>query len=175
MTEPDPLALAVMVAYCGWDPTASVTATEILDGNGTALLTLPSLYVTAVTSVAVTDEYGSAFTYASTDVPASIGVGASVVVGWSENGCLIYNGSGGYWPVGSRNVVVTYASGYPGIPDDLAAALASVSKRTTSPVFGASSQRMGTAGVTFGPAIASGGLLMIEQMVFDRYRLPRSA
>lgn len=170
MTEPDPLAVAAMVAYCGWDPTTPVIgAVAALDGNGTRFLSLPSLHVTAVTSVSVTDLWGTVTT------PT---VGPGLDVGWSPNGCLTWNGwdNCGTWPVGQGNVVVTYDSGYDdGPPDDLVAALVSLSKRTTSPVFGATSRRMGSAGVSFGQQVSSGDLLAVERMVFDRYRIPRAS
>lgn len=165
MTEPDPLAVGALVAYCGWDPTTSVTETVLLDGNGTRLLALPSLFVTAVTAVSVTDRWGTVTT-------PTIGPGTEV--GWSVNGCLTWNGVGG-WPEGQQNIAVTYTGGYDFMPDDLEAALASISNRTTSPVFGATSRRMGATSIGFGAQVSSGDLLMVERMVLDRYRIPRAA
>lgn len=165
MTEPDPLAVGAMVAYCGWDPSTSVTGTVRLDGNGTRLLALPSLYVTAVTAVSVTDQWGTVTT-------PTIGPGTEI--GWSANGCLTWNGVGG-WPEGQQNVAVTYTGGYDMLPDDLDAAVASLSKRTSAATFGATSRRMGTAAVNFGAEVSSGDFLNVERMVFDRYRLPRVA
>lgn len=172
MTEPDPLAVAVMVAYCGWDPTILLTdAVATLDGTGASILGLPTLHLTGVSSVAVTDGWGNATTYLAADVPATVGPG-SANVGWSDNGCLVWRACG-VWPEGQGNIVVTYSGGYDDIPEDLTAALNSVGKRTGSALLGASSRRMGTAGVTFGTAISAGDLLMVEKMVFDRYRIPR--
>ena len=165
MADPDPLAIGAMVAYCGWDPTASVTSTVALDGNGTRVLALPCLHVTAVTTITVTDQWGTVTT------PT---IGPALDVGWSENGCLTWNGLCG-WPIGQRNIVITYTGGYDDIPDDLEAALESVANRTTSTAFGATSRRLGSASISFGAQVSSGDLLMIERMVFDRYRIPRSA
>src|SRR5512146_3336226 len=122
MTAPNPLAQAVMVAYCGWDPTTPVTETVLLDGNGSQLLTLPSLYVTAVSAVAITNADGSV------DTP-SIGFGASLIcnVGWKINGELWRNDN--YWPQGQQNVSVTYSGGYSGPPDDVVAVLDSLTTR----------------------------------------------
>lgn len=167
MTSPDPLASAAMVAYCGWDPTVPVTETVLLDGNGTRLIALPSLHVTALTAITVTDQWGTVTT-------PTLGPGNQV--GWSVNGCLTWNDwcyPG--WPIGQGNIAVTYSGGYDPTPDDLAAALASLGKRTSAPTFGATSRRMGTAAVSFGSQVSSGDFLMVEQMVFDRYRLPRVA
>lgn len=176
MTAPpiDPLAQAVMVAYCGWDPTTPVTdETVLLDGNGTPLLLLPCLNVTDVSAVTVTPYYGD---------PVVAAIGPAGDVGWKPNGELIWQSSGvwpwrwgGVWPEGSQNVAVTYSGGYPdeGTPDDLLAALQSLSRRTASTM--PASRRMGTAAVAYGKQIADGGLLTVEQMVLDRYRLPRVA
>lgn len=172
MTVTDPLALATMVAYCGWDPTEVVDDQEIkLDGNGTALLTLPSLYVTDVSAVQILRRDSQV-----TD--AAIGPGEEV--DWSENGTLTWSGCGPWpvgtaWPEGKRNVLVTYSGGYQALPADLAAALASLTKRVSGPLFGMAGTRMGTAAVTFGQQMAAGGLLMVEEMVFDKYRIVRSA
>lgn len=174
----DPLAQAAVVAYCGWDPTVQVTdQTVLLDGNGTSLLVLPSLHVTGVSAVTFTDQWGSttARTVAPTATPA-VGDAPTADVGWSENGCLIWNGCDyGGWPVGQRNIAVIYSGGYASIPADIQAVLDSISRRTGGPNLGAVSTRMGTAAVTFGQQLASGGLLLVETMVLDRYRIPRVA
>lgn len=165
----DPLAQAVMVAYCGWDPTEAVTETTVqLDGNGTRLLTLPSLYVTGVAAVTITDRWGTVHAL-------TVGPG-DTDVGWSQNGCLTYKGCefGGAWPIDQQNVTVTYSGGYESTPDDLDAALAKLSSRLST-VGGATSKRLGSAAFSYSPIVAAGGLLTVEQMVFDRYRLPRAA
>lgn len=159
----DPLAQAVMVAYCGWDPTAIVAdATELLDGDGSPVLFLPSLQVTDVTSVTITCADGSTWT------PT---VGPGMNVGWSANGTLTWN-CFGYWPVGQQNVSVVWSGGYTDEPADLDAALCSVSNRI--PRMGRTSSKLGSAAFTYAASVADGGLLLVEQMVFDRYRIPRA-
>lgn len=175
--NPDPLAVAVMVAYCGWNPLTPVTnVTAVLDGNDSQVIALPCLNVTAVTAVTVTASDGSSFS-------PTIGLGNQV--GWSTNGCLTWNWwvpndplvvgyfAGFNWPGGQQNIAVTYSGGYSRTPDDLAAALASVGNRLTS--MGRTSARLGQAAFTYGSVVGSGGLLLVEQMVFDKYRLPRVA
>lgn len=166
MTDPDPLAVAAMVSICGWDPTVQQTSTELLDGNGTPLLTVPSLHVTAVTSVRIL--------HGGDADPTDLTVGVGEDVGWSENGCFLRN-HGCYWPEGQRNVEIVYTGGYSPVPADLAAALASLGKRTGGPLLGITSRRMGTAAISHGAVIAEGDLLTVERMVFDRYRIPRAA
>lgn len=161
-----------MVAYCDWDPTTPVTETVNLDGNGTTLMPLPSLFVTAVTGVVVTDQYGNSYT-ATIDQPA---VPAGSDVGWSQNGLLEWHPwrDSRYptWPEGQQNIAVTYSGGYPTTPSDLDAALTHLSGRIPA-MTGATSKRLGSASVTVAQQIANGGLLLVEQMVFDRYRLPK--
>lgn len=172
----DPLAQAVMVAYCGWDPTLLVAnETATLDGNGTPVITLPSLHVTAVTQVTVTDHAGTLHTYQSTDTPATIGPGPTNVA-WSENGVLTCKDPtlGRVWPQDDGNITVTYNGGYSITPDDLQAALDHLTARVPQ-MTGATTRKLGSATITVAQQIANGGLLLIEQMVLDRYRLPRAA
>lgn len=164
MTEPDPLAMAAVVAYCGWDPMAAVQdETVLLDGNGTRLLTLPSLHVTAVSAVVVTQ-------FQTDPLTATIGYGLDV--DWKQNGCLIWSGCG-VWPVGSRNVAVTYSGGYAVAPHDLVAAVNNLSGRLGN--MGHTGARLGSASINYSHVIQSGGLLAVEQMVFDRYRIMKAA
>lgn len=173
----DPLALATMVAYCGWDPTLVVANEPItLDGNGLRMLTLPSLYVTGVSSVVVTDQSGGTHTYLSTDTPATIGPG-NTLIGWSENGTLI-NGDpalAGAWPLDTRNVVVTYSGGYSAIPAELQAVLDSLTARMPTAKAGLTAKRMGLSSFNYAASIAAGGLLTVEQMVLDRFRIVKAA
>lgn len=159
-----------MVAYCGWDPTAVVTdGTVVLDGNGTALAFLPSLHVTGVSALTVTLDDGSTY-------DALIGAGLDVM--WGENGTLQWLPSSlalSAFPDALANVSVTYSGGYAEIPADLAAALASVSARIPTMQTGMSTAKIGTAVITRAASIAQGALLLVEQMVFDRYRILKAA
>lgn len=160
-----------MVAYCGWDPTVVVTNEVVkLDGTGTALAFLPSLHVTDVSAVTV--DYWDGSPYA-----AQIGEGLDVA--WGENGTLRWLGSSlsglGGFPEGTANVSVTYSGGYAVVPADLAAALASLSGRMPTIQSGAQTARIGTALIARAASLAEGGLLLVEQMVFDRYRIVKAA
>ena len=166
----DPLAQAAMVAYCGWDPTAVVTdAVLTLDGTGTSLAFLPSLHVTDVSAVTVT--YSDGLVY-----DAIIGADGDIV--WSENGTLRWLPTSmqfGVFPAGTANIAVTYSGGYTEVPADLAAALDSLSGRMPTIQSAVTQAKIGTAVITRGSAIAEGGLLLVEQMVFDRYRIVKAA
>jgi hypothetical protein len=170
-TTVDPLAQAAMVAYCGWDPTALVVDQQILlDGNGALALFLPSLYVTAVSAVTVTLVDGS--TYA-----AQIGTGLDV--SWNVGGELDWlptaTGGAGCWPEGLQNVAVTYSGGYATVPTDLQAALNSLSARMPKVTSGLTQAKIGTASMTYAQSVAQGGLLAVEQWVFDKYRIVKVA
>lgn len=169
MTQPqiDPLAQAVMVAYCGWDPTVLATnETLTLDGNGTAWAFLPSLNVTSVSAITVTNPDGSTY------VP-TIGPGMNDVA-WSDNGILTWMScnNGAAWPEMQQAIQVTYSGGWDGAPTDLQAALDHLTTRL--PSMGVTSQRLGSASLSYALTIAEGGLLLVEQMVLDRYRLPKA-
>jgi hypothetical protein len=170
MTWPDPLALGAVIAYCGWDPTSQVTETVHLDGNGTFRVWLPSLRVTAVNAVVVTNWDGSTYT-------ATIGPGNDV--GWSENGTLTWQScnNGARWPSEAQSISVTYTGGYIGIPSDLAAAIESLATRRTNPALsqGVINETTGPYHVGYSPTVAAGGFLTIEQMVLDKYRIVRAA
>lgn len=159
----DPLALATMVAHCGWDPTELVIdRTVLLDGNGTRMLTLPSLHVTGVSSITITDRSDMVFY-------PTIGSGSGEVR-WSKNGCLLYRSlvNGGVFPEDLGNVAVTYSGGYDEVPADLQAALDSVGKRSKNASSGLRSKTMGSTSLSY---FASGDLLAVEKMVFNRYRI----
>lgn len=154
-----------MVAYCGWDPTEPITdKTVLLNGNGSPVLLLPALRVTDVSAVTVTYFDGQTWS------PTEIGPGSPV--GWTEAGELVNNYR--YWPEGQQNVSVTFSGGYSGPTPDLAAALDKLSSRMPQ-LTGYTSAKLGSASFTFAANVATGGLLMVEQMVFDRYRLPKAA
>lgn len=164
-----------MVAYCGWDPTTPVVnETTVLDGDGTRQLWLPSLYVTAVASVTITDPDGSTY-------DAVMGEGNDVT--WNQNGRLLWEGWQYFglvdpsqrflaWPYGAANVSVVWSGGYTTIPADLAAALNSLSNRMPY-ITGALSRRLGQVQISYPQAIANGGLLWIEECVFRKYKIMR--
>lgn len=164
----DPFAQAVMVAYCDWDPTEVVTdQTVLLNGNGTSLLTLPSLYVTDVSAVVITDRIGTVTTAVLSPAP--------VDVEWSEDGCLECTSCvlGGIFPPGRRNVAVTYSGGYDTIPATLQAALDSIAKRAPIASGGVQKRKLLSGEIAYSASVMAGELLITEQMILDQYRIPR--
>ncbi|MDQ1738100.1 MAG: hypothetical protein QOH56_4351 [Pseudonocardiales bacterium] len=163
----DPLAQAAMVAWCGWDPTEVVTDRTIkLDGTGNDLLLLPSLHVTGVSAISVTDRWGTV------TVPT---IGPGMDCDWSENGCLVWNSwaRGNVWPYGQRNVGVTYSGGYTvdTLPAEIPSVLASITKRMPTASSGKQSKTMGSTSFTYSKTATAGELLVVEQLVLNRYRI----
>lgn len=142
--------------YCGWHIAPEVTSTVKLDGPGGRILSLPSLNVTAVTSiidhaVALTDE---------TDYQ------------WSADGSV--RRVHACWTDDYRSIDATFIHGY-GFADDVKQILlASVSRALSSPS-GAVSNSTGPFAVkwsTVAPGV-SGGLALLEHelSVLDTYRI----
>lgn len=148
-----------MVARCRWDPTEVVTDRQtVLNGNGTPLISLPTLMLTAVSAATVTR---------APNVTETLTVGVGADVEWSENGLLELRRC--VWPYGRGNVTVTWSGGYESTPADLAAVLSSISRRLANGT-PAQQRKMLSASVTYAQSIAEGGLLTAEEMVLDRYR-----
>lgn len=93
-------ATAVIQNYCNQALLQVSTDVILLDGTGSTKLFLPELPVATITSVEVDDVLLLATDYSL-----------------AENGVLwrLY----GPWPVGARNIEVTYTHGYATIPDEL--------------------------------------------------------
>lgn len=86
--------------------------TALMDGNGAALLPLPQYPISAVSVVEIN----------------GVAVGANST--WGDGGfahdgdrSLYFPGEGRVFPVGKRNVKVTYTAGYASVPADLAQAV----------------------------------------------------
>lgn len=141
-------AEALVRSYCGWHIAPSRVETFTLDGSGSPLMVLPTLRLTAVTSVTndgvVVD-------------PATLE--------WSEAGALRLP-CWGYWTWKYRGVVVEATHGYDKAPFDLAGAVQAIASRA--------SNNPGLASQTRGPFSESyvQTFLEPERMVLDRYKLP---
>jgi len=151
-------ATALVRRYCGWHVTPSVSETVTLDGPECSTQILPSLHVTAVTSVTVD--------------------GVLLAVGdysWSEIGVIEYARFGPFfasasrWPTGLGKVVVVMTHGYDEAPDLARLIMAqadrgqNVPDRVRSTQMGPRSETYTTDGQEYS---------MSELAVLDRYRLP---
>lgn len=165
------LASGIVRDYCKWELSQEIAATVDLDSDGGAVLVLPSLYVTNVSSLTLngTQPDGSSFPSLT-----------SVDWEWRSNGLLLWTPQGRYglpcgWPIGARRVSVTYDSGYVAIPDAIRAVVASLAQRIG---FDSTLAQLleNTGGIqtnqTFSQAVQQGvGLTAIEQAALDRYRI----
>jgi hypothetical protein len=92
------IASSAIRTHCGWSISQEADVTAVLDGSGTRWMWLPTLKLTAVTSVEVNGDP----LVAVTDFD------------WTSYGKLIHRGR---WPTTARSVEVVYTHGYATVPD----------------------------------------------------------
>lgn len=152
-------ATAGVRRYCGWHVAPQVDTTVTLDGPGGNLLLLPSLHVTAVTSVKVRgvelDPDGFE---------------------WSEKGML--RRLGGCWPTRFRSIEVTLTHGFEVAPDVVQIIQQVCANAIASPM-GATREQAGQISIawaTTAPGV-SGGMSLLDRdlAILDMYRLPKGA
>lgn len=161
-TEADRLlqAEALVRSYCAWHIAPSREVTLTLDGLGNTVQVLPSLHVTAVTSV--TDD--GTLLVADTDYT------------WSEDGALT-RADVCRW--GARKIEVAFTHGYTDPPAEVTAVVQAVAQRAVDNPGSKPRQQVGPFADTFSqsgfnqaPALT---LLDAEKAILDRYRLPALA
>jgi hypothetical protein len=145
-------ASSAVRSYCGWSISAVDHVEFTLDGNGSRILSVPCLHVTAVHEVLdVSDP--------DTDSPITD-------YRWSEMGSL-YRAAG--WPRGFRTVQVTLSGGYEVVPAEIGAVVCGLTNRANVPA-GVASMTVGSQTVTWsgenGPTLNGS-----EERVLDRYRI----
>jgi hypothetical protein len=149
------VALATVVAYCGWHIAPSVTEDVVLDGTTSTVLRLPTLHLTSLDTLTIGG--------------VVIDVDDPYAVEWSEAGYL--RRSGGFGTL-LRGVVVGITHGYDAMPLDVQAVIDGLASRAvfpSSPYVQVGQVRVATdaSGMPIG-----GTLTSVEQMTLDRYRLP---
>lgn len=144
------IAAAAVVSVMGWCPWPSRTESVVLDGEGTRVMTLPSLLVTDVAEVLVDG-----------DVVDPDGWR------WSRVGLL--ERVGGCWPSGYRRVSVTFTHGADVLPD-LQGVILTLAGRLSVSSIGQTSMRAGGVAETYSVS-AAGLLLQDDRDVLARYRL----
>jgi hypothetical protein len=145
-----------------------------LSGTGRATLLLPQLPVTAVTAVAETGYDGTTTTLPVTDYLLDIDDGDGII--WRLNG--------GCWPVGIKNITVTYDHGYPDL-DAIPASIRGVTVSVASRIYhqqaatpGVRAEQLGAHSITYDTATVSsrnpyGVLSGLEAAVLDRHKVRR--
>lgn len=144
-------AVADIRGACGWHIAPPRTETVVLDGPGRSVLLLPSLHVSAVSSV-VED-------------------GRDLVDGidyqWSEKGMLRRRNT--LWTANWRGVTVTFTHGYDTVPAELVALIFDVATAAAAVPVGQQPEKMGP--FEFGGA-AGVRFASHEQAIIDRYTIP---
>ena len=153
-------ASAWVRAYCGWHIAPSIDDTVTLDTYGGRYLLLPTLHLTELGDVTLTD-------------PDAIVVEPDHLT-WSQVGLVAL--TCGTWPDGLATVTVDMTHGYDSAPDALAAVVVAVTKRlpaqfanVTAETAGGVSRQYG--GLLAGQASLSAAFTAVELMVLDRYKL----
>lgn len=154
-------ASAAIRRYCGWHIAPSVTADWIVDGPGAALLVLPTLHLTDLSTVSET--LGGTTTVLD---PAT--------VEWSATG-VVRKRNSGYWTSQFRGVRATGTHGYDLVEVlDLVHLTIAVVARAEANPYGFTSQAVGgvSVGMPTGPG-GSGGILVYpdQQATLDLYKL----
>ncbi|MEX0687700.1 MAG: hypothetical protein WD072_03410 [Pirellulales bacterium] len=151
------LAAAVAAArnYCGWHVTPVISGQQvILDGPGTYLLSLPTLKLTALTTVV------------ENDIELNLND-----LNWSARG-LIQRRDGHYWTTLFGAISVTFSHGYASAPDFESAVLSSIAR-------GAFSTDTGPRVIgpfTYSEITPAGALFTdAERAILDKYALERRA
>jgi len=150
-------ASAIARGYCGWHIAPTVDETLTLDGNGATVLPLPSLYVTAVSSVSFDDTALEVDSYE-----------------WSARGLLRRAAPG--WEPCWRSIVVQLTHGYAQTPDDVAAVVHSLARqRLTNPDLvrqeTIKSYSVTYSGVDSANSAAAALGTPANSMILDRYRV----
>lgn len=175
-------ASAKIRGHCGWHIYPERTDTVTLDSDGSPVLLLPSLRVSAVQSVTVTAGDDNLW-WADSVTSGLYGDGTAVGVldytagtySWSRRGMLRRLGRA-TWPRGFQSVTVTYTHGYPDLPDDLVEVVVSLSKRMPKQLAAVGQETLGRQvgriynGVLSG-GFASTGFTYAEEQTLARYRV----
>lgn len=154
-------ATAAVRRYCGWHISPAMIETVVLDGPGGDVLTLPTLHLTALTSVVE-----GAMTLVEYEAVTGVGV-----YEWSALGNVRRHGC---WTDRYRGLSVTMTHGYDYAPDVAQIIMQVVASALSSPM-GATREQAGQLSVswaTTAPGV-SGGLSLLERdlAILDTYRI----
>lgn len=151
-------ASAAIRRYCRWHIWPNITETLTLDGPGVSLLTVPTLALTAVTSLTETARGAG-------QTPQVI---SSTDLEWSAAG-LIWHVTHRCWTARARGLVVTISHGLDDVAD-LRRLTLDLAQRAESNPAGRSSIQVGQRMESFGSTPAPSGILGPELAILDTYR-----
>jgi hypothetical protein len=144
-------ASAAARSYCRWRISAAAE-TLVADGDGSRLISLPTLYLRDVHALRING-----------------GAVAATGYGWSESGQIHLCGAG--WPPGFRNVEAEVTHGYDETPEAVRAAVVAAAARQYANPQGLLSRAVG--GVSEGYASAITDLQTAQyEALLGPYRLP---
>lgn len=157
------IASGLVLDFCGWS-IISESLTVTLDSDGGSFIFLPSLLVTAVSSVVLNgvDDAGD-------PLPTLLGTDWD----WRANGQLEWLMDLCGWPYGGQRVTVSYTGGYAVVPAGVQGVVVSVAERVA--VSSAYQQEQANVGGiqtnhTYSAATTSGsGLTAFEKAALGRY------
>ena len=150
------MAIDAIKGYCGWHIAPSIEAEITIDGSNHFEQPLPTLHLTALTSVT---EDGVAIDLTNVD--------------WSESGVMTKRS--GFWTYKKSGLVVNMTHGYDEIPMDLMGVALGIATLAQTPSSAASSQSAGPYSIqlTTRAGGAAGGLYIPKDMadILGRYKL----
>ena len=174
-------AEAFVRAYCGWHIAPSRDETITLDGPGGLVLTLPSLHVTAITSVT---ENGTLLVE-GTDYSWS-SAGFIQRIGWASGWDMAEDNLGGpnsvpawgWWTAQLQGITVELTHGFDEVPPEVKGAVQGLAQQLVDNPSGLEQQTVGPFTERYGTT-GGGGLLFTlgaggsSLSALDKYRLPR--
>jgi len=146
-------ASALVRGYCKWSLTQD-QVTMTVDGNGSDVLSLPTLQLNSITSITVDGEILDADSYRL----AARG--------------QVKRTDGGVWPIGFDNVTAAVDHGYAMIPDDVRLVTCSVAGRYFVNPENLRSKQVGSVMRVYGSLIINQDFASIEVALLDPFRLP---
>lgn len=140
-------------SWCRWHVWPAVTETLVLDGPGGSLLRLPSLNVSAVTSVSETQR-GKGQSPVTVDVD-DLEWSAAGLVWWHDRRC---------WTSRARGVSVTFTHGLAEFPEELATLTAGVVQRLSANPLRLAQITVGQRSESYGGTGSGSAMFLMDEL-----------